>query len=76
VRFVHFALFESTLLSFPSYAVDTLYLLAAGTLSWRITRVNQMVRQYPWLYQRAGLLSWRTRSAAATDVGGTKATSA
>ena len=29
VRFVHFALFEGTLLSPASYAADTLYLLAA-----------------------------------------------
>src|SRR5260221_8783517 len=74
VRFVHFALFEGTLLSLPSYATDTLYLIVAGTLAWRITRVNQMVRQYNWLYQRASLLTWRERSVKPADVGGTTAT--
>jgi hypothetical protein len=73
VRFVHFALFEATLLSLPSYAVDTLYLLAVGSLAWRITRVNQMVRQYPWLYERDGLLAWRAREPQPADVGGSKA---
>ncbi len=73
VRFVHFALFEGTLLSLPSYATDTLYLIAAGTLAWRITRVNQMVRQYNWLYQRASLLTWRERAPARTEIDGTKA---
>jgi hypothetical protein len=62
VRFVHFALFEATLLSLPSYAVDTLYLLLLGTLAWRMTRASQMVRQYYWLYERTGLLTWRERS--------------
>ena len=74
VRFAHFALFEGTLLSLPSYAADTAYLVVTGMLAWRITRVNQMVRQYNWLYERAGLLSWRGRSAKPADVGGSKAT--
>lgn len=74
VRFVHYALFEGTLLSLPSYATDTVYLIVMGTLSWRITRVNQMVRQYSWLYQRASLLTWRERSVKPTEVGGSKAT--
>ena len=74
VRFVHYALFEGTLLSLPSYVTDTLYLIAVASLAWRITRTNQMVRQYNWLYQRAGLLSWRERSPAGADGGGTKTT--
>jgi uncharacterized protein DUF6867 len=62
VRFVHFALFEGTLLSLPSYSVDTLYLLAIGTLAWRTTRAGQMATQYYWLYERTGPLTWRERS--------------
>ena len=64
VRFVHFALFEATLLSLPSYAVDTLYLLAVGSLSWRVTRTAQMVTQYNWLYERTSPLTWRARAPA------------
>jgi hypothetical protein len=67
VRFVHFALFEATLLSPPSYAVDTLFLLAVGCLSWRVARTQQMVTQYNWLYERAGPLSWRERPDTAQD---------
>jgi hypothetical protein len=62
VRFVHFALFEADLLSWPSYIVDTLYFVALGSLSFRLTRVRQMVRQYPWLYERLSLLAWRERT--------------
>ena len=73
VRFVHFALFEATLLSFPSYAADTIYLLALGLLSWRIARANQMVRQYNWLYERTGPMSWRERAPRQSDVDGAEA---
>ena len=62
VRFVHFALFEATLLSPASYAADTLYLLVLGALAWRMTRAAQMATQYYWLYERTGPLTWRERA--------------
>ena len=40
VRFVHFALFDATLLSPVSYAADTLYLLLLSALAWRIVSIN------------------------------------
>jgi hypothetical protein len=61
VRFFHFALFEGELLSLPSFAADTAYLMAVGCLSWRITRTNRMVTQYKWLYERTSPLTWRER---------------
>ncbi len=73
VRFVHFALFEGDLLALPSYLADTLYLIAAGMLSWRITRTNQMVTQYDWIYERASPLTWRERPAKPAEGGGTEA---
>ena len=63
VRFVHFALFEGTLLSPASYLADTLYLVLMGALAWRMTRAAQMATQYYWLYERTGPLTWRSRSA-------------
>ncbi|MSP45659.1 MAG: hypothetical protein EXQ83_07300 [Xanthobacteraceae bacterium] len=62
VRFVHFALFETTLLSPASYIIDTLYLVIVGALAWRMTRATQMATQYHWLYERTGPLTWRTRA--------------
>jgi hypothetical protein len=61
VRFVHFALFDAELLSLVGYATDASYVTALGCLSWRITRTGQMVNQYPWLYERVSLVSWRDR---------------
>jgi len=58
-RFIHFALFQGELLSAESYCCDTLIFLAVGLIGWRATRASQMVRQYPWLYARAGPLRWR-----------------
>ena len=38
VRFLHFALFEGTLLSLQFYAVDTVVCLIFGLLGFRVTR--------------------------------------
>jgi hypothetical protein len=62
VRFIHFALLGGTLLSLPSYAADTLYLIAVGGLGWRVTRTTQMVTQYGWLYERTSPVTWRSRN--------------
>src|SRR5581483_2963697 len=62
VRFIHFALFEDTLLSPASYLIDTLYLDLVGAFAWRLTRAGQMATQYHWLYERTGPLTWRERA--------------
>ena len=67
VRFIHFALFEGTLLSPASYTADTLYLFVLGTLAWRMTRASQMATQYYWLYERTGPLTWRARPAESSE---------
>lgn len=46
-------------LNLPSYVLQTAVLIGIALLAYRITRAQKMVAQYPWLYQRAGLLSWR-----------------
>jgi hypothetical protein len=59
LRFFHYALFNGSLLSLHYFLVDFVILVAAAVLGYRLMRVKQMTSQYPWLYQRAGLLSWR-----------------
>jgi len=60
-RFLTFALFGGELLSPAGYVVHALILLAIASFAHRVTRVHRMVSQYPWLYERSGLLSWRAR---------------
>ena len=48
-RFIHFALFEGTLLSLHYYVVDLIVLLAIAFAGFRITRSKQMARQYRFL---------------------------
>lgn len=62
VRFMHFALFEGTLLSLHYYLVDALVCMIVGFLGFRATRAGQMVTQYSWIFGRAGLLRWGRRS--------------
>jgi len=63
VRFLHFALFDGRLLSLHYFITDTLVLILAAMLGFRLTRVRQMTSQYPWLYERSGPLSWREKQA-------------
>mgnify|MGYP001251476567 CR=1 FL=1 len=61
VRFVHYALFEGTLLSLHYFLVDAVVLFALGWLGFQMTRARQMAGQYSWLYRRSGPVSWRLK---------------
>lgn len=61
VRFIHFALFEGTLLSTRYYLVDLTVVAAIACLAYRYYRTRQMTTQYRWLYERTGPLTWRER---------------
>jgi Domain of unknown function (DUF6867) len=65
VRFIHFALFDSILLSLHYYLVDFAVCLGFGLLGFRLMRVDQMVSRYSWINERAGLFRWRRRDATA-----------
>jgi hypothetical protein len=62
VRFMHFALFDDTLLSLHYYLVDAGVCLLFGLLGYRHMRVEQMVARYGWINQGAGPLRWRRRT--------------
>jgi NO-binding membrane sensor protein with MHYT domain len=69
VRFMHFALFEGTLLSPQFYVVDTLVCVIFGFLGFRTTRVAQMTTQYGWINRRAGPMRWARREEANSGKG-------
>ena len=68
VRFIHYALFDGTLLSLQFFLFDLAVLLCSAGLGFQVTRAGQMSGQYSWLYRRAGGLSWRMRADAAEAV--------
>ncbi len=51
-RFLVYALFGGELLSVTGFLIDFAVLLLLGLLGYRITRVERMVRQYPWKYRK------------------------
>lgn len=61
VRFIHFALFDGTLLSLHYYAVDAAVVMVVGAAGFRATRTRQMTSQYRWLYEKTSPLTWRER---------------
>ncbi|HRD76986.1 MAG TPA: hypothetical protein PK264_13820 [Hyphomicrobiaceae bacterium] len=48
VRFIHYAIFQAKLLSWRSFLVDLLVLLALAALSHVLARRRQMALQYGW----------------------------
>lgn len=63
VRFIHFALFEGTLLSPRYYLVDTAVITLCAWLGWRNERANAMARQYAFAFEKAGPFTWRRKAA-------------
>jgi hypothetical protein len=72
VRFLHWGLFQSatfeswrlmqgSLLSPHYYIVDTVILIAAAALGYRLEQARQMTTQYGWIFERTGPLTWRKR---------------
>jgi hypothetical protein len=61
VRFFHYALFEETLISPYYFVVDSIVVIGAALLGYRLKRVSQMTTQYRWIYERSGPLTWRER---------------
>lgn len=60
-RFLSWALFGGQLTSLVAFVIDAAALIAIGIAAYRLTRAHRMITQYPWLYERDGLFSWRLR---------------
>jgi hypothetical protein len=61
VRFIHFALFDATLLSPHYYAIDMIFCMIAGFIGYRAARVGQKVTHYRWINVKNGPLRWRRK---------------
>lgn len=61
VRFIHFALFQGTLLSAHYYTIDLIVVQIIGAVGYRVTRVEQMTSKYRWLYLPDGPMGWKDR---------------
>ncbi|MCX7363202.1 MAG: hypothetical protein NTV97_15285 [Alphaproteobacteria bacterium] len=58
LRFFDYALGGGDLLVLGGFLLSWAVLLGFAAFAYRLTRVRQMVRQYPWLYRRKSLLDW------------------
>jgi hypothetical protein len=61
VRFIHFALFDGTLLSVHYFIVDSAICMALGSIGFRGARRSQMLTHYWWLTMSDGALRWRRK---------------
>src|SRR5262249_10343666 len=62
-HFIDCALFEKDWTSFTHYLLDAVWIVIVSLVAYRTTLARKMAAQYPWLYERAGLFSWRERPA-------------
>jgi branched-chain amino acid transport system ATP-binding protein len=60
-RFLVYALFDGSMLSPSGYLADSAVLIGIGLLAFRVTRTHLILRQYPWLYEPAGLFNYKER---------------
>lgn len=60
-RFLIYALFEGDIWSVSGFVIDLYCILLSALVAYRLTLAAQMVRQYPWLYERFLIFSWRPR---------------
>jgi hypothetical protein len=61
-RLFHNFFLADDVLNLPSYVVQTAVLIGIALVAYRITQAQKVVAQYPWLYQRTGLFSWKELS--------------
>jgi GR25 family glycosyltransferase involved in LPS biosynthesis len=61
VRFIHFALFDGTLLSLHYHIVDLVVLLAIAAAAYVVTRSGQMGTQYSFAYARTSPFGWAAK---------------
>lgn len=60
-RFLIYGLYDGELWHLSGYLLNVATLLIIGTVAYLLTRARKMVGQYPWLYERAGIFSWKAR---------------
>lgn len=61
-RFIHYALFNGTLLTLHYYIVDLIVLLIIGFIGRQATRAKQMTIQYSFDYRRNGPIGWARKT--------------
>ena len=61
VRFLHFALFEGTLLSLQYFTADYAILLGFAAWGYLTRRSELMAGLYPFAFKRYGLIAWRNK---------------
>ncbi len=61
LRFFDYALAGGELLSIGGFVLGWAVQFVLAGFAYRLTHVRQLVRQYPWLYRRKGLMGWEER---------------
>lgn len=61
-RFFAWCLFQAPAFNTGGILLNAVVIIGFALLAYRLTLVRKMVSQYPWLYERNGLFSWRDKT--------------
>ncbi|WP_374379395.1 DUF6867 family protein [Dongia sp.] len=64
-RFFAWALFQAPPFNPFAILLNAAVIIGFALLAYRLTQVRKMVSQYPWLFERAGLFTWRAKDTTA-----------
>ncbi|WP_374655748.1 DUF6867 family protein [Dongia sp.] len=62
-RFLARALFQQQFFDILAILLDLIVIVAMALIAYRLTQARKMVAQYPWIYERTGVFSWREKAA-------------
>jgi hypothetical protein len=60
-RFLHYALYQASFLSLTRYLIDLVPITILTWLGFQMTRTNQMVTKYYWMYDKVSPISYRQK---------------
>ena len=61
-RFFAWALFKAPAINIPAILLNAVVIITFALLAYRLTQARKMVAQYPWIYERTGVFTWREKA--------------
>jgi len=61
-RYFAWALFKQPAFDVLEILLDAVVIIGFALIAYRLTQARKMVAQYPWIYERNGLFTWREKA--------------
>ncbi|MBK8158263.1 MAG: hypothetical protein IPK59_05590 [Rhodospirillaceae bacterium] len=61
-RYFAAVLFKQPAFDVLEILLDTIVIIGIALVAYRLTQARKMVAQYPWIYERTGVFTWREKA--------------